>query len=131
MLSCGMNDYSGEFAFKYGFPATVTGNGGMMIVIPGLCGIGLFSKGVKLDTDGISGGMKSFCGGLNEKFNCHHLEDAEDDKMDEETDDQAVIKLLFSAQLGNIEGIRRYWLKDGFDMNVADYRWVPGLEISA
>lgn len=124
MLSCGMNDYSGEFAFKYGFPATVSGNGGMMIVIPGLCGIGLFSENGELGKDGISGAMKSFCSGLVEKFSCHHFENAEDDKMDGETDDQAVIKLLFSAQLGNIEGIRKYWLQDGFDMNVADYRWV-------
>uniref|UniRef100_A0AC34FTI4 Glutaminase n=1 Tax=Panagrolaimus sp. ES5 TaxID=591445 RepID=A0AC34FTI4_9BILA len=83
MLSCGMYDYSGKFAFKIGLPAKSGVSGDMIIVVPNCMGIALYSP--CLDQYGNSVRGVKFAEKLVNKFNFHHYDSmisTECDKID-------------------------------------------------
>merc|ERR1719183_1582574 len=67
MMSCGMYDYSGQFAFEVGFPAKSGVAGCVMIVIPGVCGMATFSP--RLDQLGNSVRGIQFAQQLSQRLN--------------------------------------------------------------
>lgn len=83
MLSCGMYDYSGEFAFLVGLPAKSGVSGAMMVVVPGLMGIAIYSP--PLDELGNPVRGVEFCKELVKEYSLHkfdHVADPENNKKD-------------------------------------------------
>lgn len=69
MLTCGMYDYAGEWAFRVGIPAKSGVGGGIVAVIPGVAGIGIFSP--RLDDKGNSVRGVKVCEELSKRFALH------------------------------------------------------------
>jgi glutaminase len=77
MHTCGMYDFAGEWAYSVGVPAKSGVSGGLLVVIPGKMGIGVFSPG--LDRFGNSVRGTQVCQELSERLGLHlFATDAED-----------------------------------------------------
>jgi glutaminase len=72
MLTCGMYDYAGEWAYRVGLPAKSGVGGGICAVVPGKAGIGVFSP--LLDVRGNSVRGIKVCEELSARFGLHAFE---------------------------------------------------------
>lgn len=135
MHSCGMYDYSGQFAFTVGLPAKSGVSGCTMVVIPNVGGLGLFSP--PLDSYGNSVRSLQFCNELVNQFNFHqydnlrHVPHKSDPRRKRyETLGLNIICLLFAAAKGDMSAMRRYYMS-GMDMSIADYDHRTALHLAA
>jgi len=69
MGSCGMYDYAGEWLYRVGMPAKSGVAGGVLEVLPGQLGIGVFSP--RLDARGNSVRGVAVCSDLSRRFGLH------------------------------------------------------------
>ncbi|MGB5593777.1 MAG: glutaminase A [Crocosphaera sp.] len=72
MFTCGMYDFAGEWSYKVGFPAKSGVGGGILAVVPGVMGIGVFSP--PLDKRGNSIRGIKVCEELSHHFQLHIFE---------------------------------------------------------
>ncbi|XP_032670305.1 glutaminase kidney isoform, mitochondrial isoform X3 [Odontomachus brunneus] len=135
MHSCGMYDYSGQFAFKVGIPAKSGVSGSLLMVIPNVMGICTWSP--PLDPLGNSCRGVQFCEELVNEFNFHrydnlkHATNKKDPRRQKyETKGLSIVNLLFSAASGDVTAMRRHRLS-GMDMTLSDYDGRTALHLAA
>lgn len=71
MSTCGMYDYAGSWLYRVGMPAKSGVSGGVIAVLPGQLGIGVYSP--RLDTFGNSVRGVAVCETLSREFGLHLL----------------------------------------------------------
>lgn len=71
MSSCGMYDYSGRWMYNVGYPAKSGVGGGLIVVVPNVMGISVYSP--LLDTRGNSIRGIAFCEELFSRLNLHSM----------------------------------------------------------
>ena len=136
MLSCGMYDYSGEWAFRIGLPAKSGVSGVVLTVVPNLMGICTWSP--RLDAQGNSVRGIEFCRRLVQQFNLHvydGLGGASDAKADPRrapgtAERQLLVDLCWAASEGDCDGIQRLVVR-GAAVDAADYDGRTPLHLAA
>uniref|UniRef100_A0A0N4UBR0 glutaminase n=1 Tax=Dracunculus medinensis TaxID=318479 RepID=A0A0N4UBR0_DRAME len=136
MYSCGMYDYSGQFAFQVGLPAKSGVSGAMIVVVPNLMGICLWSP--PLDRMGNTHRGVAFCKKLIDKFNFHNYDSllhADIKKIDPrrkaaQNESELIVELMFATKKGDLDSIRRMFL-GGIDLNMRDYDGRTALHLAA
>ena len=119
MHSCGMYNYSGQFAFDVGLPAKSGVSGALVLVIPNVMGIGLWSP--PLDSLGNTVRGVQFAKGLVRNFNFHRFDNlfkhgskSDPRKFKNEHLRQATLSLLYSATAGDLTALKRWTILNTF-----------------
>ena len=125
MYSSGMYDFSGEFAFTVGLPAKSGVSGALVLVVPGVCGITIWSP--NLDGYGNSVRAVEIAQKLVEEFNFHNYDSLieniqKKDPRVQKNDDKlkGVMMANFAASQGDLNEIKSLEAK-GIDLDEADY----------
>ncbi|XP_063679391.1 glutaminase kidney isoform, mitochondrial-like [Bolinopsis microptera] len=126
MNCCGVNDYSGEFMFEVGLPAKSNVSGALMVVIPNVLGMCIYSPRLDRSRNSVRG--VQFCKLFTDRFVFHQFDpsDRSRTKIDprrrdfHETKDQQSLILLFAAYQGTMTTLYRY-LKEGVNFAYPDY----------
>jgi len=138
MSSCGMYDFSGEFAFTIGLPAKSGVSGAVLLVIPGLMGIAVWSP--RLDEHGNSVRGIEFCRRLVAAYNVHvfdslHAGRGQAGKRDprrkkNQSQTEAVVALTWAASQGDLDEVRAL-VASGVAPGTADYDRRTPLHLAA
>jgi glutaminase len=136
MSSCGMYDFSGEFAFTIGLPAKSGVSGAVMLVIPGLMGICVWSP--RLDELGNSVRGIEFCRKLAAAYNVHvfdSLVTGRTSKRDprrkkNQAEIERVVALTWAASQGDLNEVRAL-IATGVEPGTADYDGRTPLHLAA
>jgi glutaminase len=156
METCGLYDYAGEWAFTVGLPAKSGVSGGIVAVLPGQIGIGVFSP--RLDARGNSVRAIKVCQRLAAEYSLHpfrfqpvvrsvvrrsyrctsvrsnrHRPTVEYDALARLGDAVAILELQGDLFFGSTELLYRRVLDglDGVEYVVLDFRRVTGADQAA
>ena len=134
MVSCGMYDFSGEFAFTIGLPAKSGVSGILVIVIPNVMGMCIWSP--RLDSRGNTVRGVEFCKELVKMFNFHNYDnltgvsDKADPRLNRIQTIATVGQLIWAASKGDQGAIHRLIVR-GFDQGAGDYDKRTPLHLAA
>ena len=124
MHSCGMYDYSGEFAFTVGLPAKSAVSGVVLAVVPNVMGIVVWSP--QLDNCGNSVRGVEFLQKLVDRFSFHNFDSLVDSRKQDPRRARRTVrtdhtyKAIFAASIGDISELKRL-VAHGHDLELADY----------
>jgi glutaminase len=137
MSSCGMYDFSGEFAFEIGLPAKSGVSGALMIVVPKVMGICVWSP--RLDRNGNSVRGIEFCRQLVSRYNFHVFDGLVGSENSGKRDprlrrDESVItevlRLCRAASIGDVDQVRSL-VASGVDANIGERDGRTPLHVAA
>ena len=135
MSSCGMYDFSGEFAFRVGLPAKSGVSGAVIVVIPNVVGICLWSPA--LDSNGNSVRGVDLCEQLVDTFGFHGYANLSEFAPVDDTTESTIARiarqvneLIWAASKGDTGGLHRRQ-QQGADLNCADYDLRTPLHLAA
>lgn len=136
MSSCGLYDFSGEFAFTIGLPAKSGVSGALLLVVPRVMGLCVWSP--RLDALGNSVRAIEFCKQLVARYNFHiydSLTHGENHKRDprlrkNQTRIEGVVNLCWAASQGDLAEAQKL-AAQGVDLNGADYDGRTALHLAA
>lgn len=136
MLSCGMYDFSGEFAFSVGIPAKSGVSGAILLVVPNVCGVAVWSP--RLDELGNSVRGVEFGKRLVSKFKFHTFDSMvglRDGRIDPRRDLyesrlSGAYAFCWAAAQGDVAEMRRLVAR-GVNPSVADYDGRTALHLAA
>src|SRR6516225_6083607 len=138
MSSCGMYDFSGEFAFTIGLPGKSGVCGAIMLVIPGLMGICVWSP--RLDEHGNSVRGIEACRKLVAAYNVHVFDSLvtgrgrtgkrDPRRKKNQTQTEAVVALTWAASQGDLNEVRAL-IAAGVEPGTADYDGRTPLHLAA
>ncbi len=136
MFACGMYDFSGEWGFSIGLPAKSGVSGVIMIVVPNVLGLCLWSP--RLDAHGNSVRGVAFAQELVRKFNFHNYDNLigglhgkqDPRRPPEQYQRNLLVDLCWAASEGDLDGIRRLRVQ-GAALDQADYDGRTALHLAA
>ena len=136
MSSCGLYDFSGEFAFTIGLPAKSGVSGALLLVVPQVMGLCVWSP--RLDALGNSVRGIEFCKQLVARYNFHtydSLTHGQSHKRDprlkkNQTRIEGVVNLCWAASQGDLAEAQKL-AAQGVDLAGADYDGRTALHLAA
>uniref|UniRef100_A0A673MTR0 glutaminase n=1 Tax=Sinocyclocheilus rhinocerous TaxID=307959 RepID=A0A673MTR0_9TELE len=135
MHSCGMYDFSGQFAFHVGLPAKSGVSGAVLLVVPNIMGVMCWSPA--LDRVGNSIRGIYFCQELVSLFNFHNYDNLRHfaKKLDPRRQtgherNKSVVDLMFAAYSGDVSALRRIALS-AVNMELTDYDTRTALHVAS
>ena len=134
MYSCGMYDYSGEFAFRVGMPAKSGVSGAIYAVVPNVMGIAIWSP--RLDSYGNSVRGVEFLTRLVETFSFHNYDSLLDSsKVDPRVrrrtvENNATFGAIDAASRDDVDELKRL-VAYGHNLDRADYDGRTPLHLAA
>jgi glutaminase len=136
MSSCGLYDFSGEFAFTIGLPAKSGVSGALLVVVPQVMGLCVWSP--RLDALGNSVRAIEFCKELVGRYNFHaydSLTHGHNHKRDprlkkNQTRIEGVVNVCWAASQGDLAEAQKLAAR-GVDLDGADYDGRTALHLAA
>ena len=125
MYSCGMYNYSGQFAFQVGLPSKSGVSGVVIVIVPDVVGFAMYSPNVDHIGNSVRG--VKFAQELVKIYNFHTFQSVvggyeKKNPRSRKYEDHSVqiVKLLQAACVGDVETLERAYA-EGMDMNLKDY----------